>query len=221
MSVLIQTERVSKRAMQTSKACTVHDPCFLPFKTMKGWRNLRKIIFIVCLIAGYQTANAQVHNSASTLRPGRFSLGIAPLFFVDRGNDVGLFLHGGIGITRRMDLSLKLRLNNDDLYFGGDLEFALLKGMPSLSLATGLHSYHDLGIDITFNLTFPIRHIAAFYGCLDMDVEFGDHDTYFPVWGVIGFEVMVRRHLGITMEIDIGITEPAPNIFGIGLSVYF
>ena len=32
---------------------------------------------------------------------------------------------------------------------------------------------------------------------------------------------MARRHLGILMEIDIGITERAPNMFGIGLCVYF
>ncbi len=169
----------------------------------------------------HEMVHGQVHNSAGTLRPGRFSLGVAPVFFVDRDGDVGLFLHGGVGITRRLDLSLKFRLNDHDTYFGGDLEFALLKGMPSISLAAGLHSYHDLGIDMTFNLTFPLRHIASFYGCLDMDVEFADHDTYFPVWGVIGFEVMARRHLGILMEIDIGITDPAPNIFGIGLCVYF
>lgn len=182
---------------------------------------MRKIILIICLLLGYETATAQVHNSAGTLRPGRFSLGVAPIFFVDGGSDVGLFLHGGIGITRSMDLSLKFRLNNHDTYFGGDLEFALLKGMPSVSLAAGMHAYNDLGIDMTFNLSFPIRKIASLYGCLDMDVEFNKHDTYFPLWGVIGFEVMARRHLGILMEIDIGITRWAYNMFGIGLCVYF
>ncbi|HEX3020405.1 MAG TPA: hypothetical protein VHP36_08875 [Chitinispirillaceae bacterium] len=182
---------------------------------------MRRIIFIVCLIMGYNATFAQVYNSASTLRPGRFSLGIAPIFFVNNGNDVGLFMHGGIGLARRMDLSLKFRLNNNDTYFGGDLEFAILKGMPTVSLAAGMHSYHDLGIDATFNLTFPIRKIASLYGCLDMDVEFNDKKTYFPVWGVIGFEVIARRHLGILMEIDIGITDPAENMFGIGLCVYF
>lgn len=182
---------------------------------------MRKIILFICVLISFQIASAQVHNSAGTLRPGRFSLGIAPIFFVDRGNDIGLFLHGGIGITRNMDLSLKFRLNDNDTYFGGDLEFALLKGMPSLSLATGMHAHDKVGIDMNLNLTFPIRRIVSFYGCLDMDVEFKDHDTYVPLWGVIGFEVMARRQLGILMEIDIGITDPAPTMFGIGLCVYF
>ncbi len=182
---------------------------------------MRKKFLFVCVLLGFQIASAQVHNSAGTLRPGRFSLGIAPIFFVDRGSDVGLFLHGGVGIARNMDLSLKFRLNNNDTYFGGDLEFALLKGMPTLSLAAGMHAYNKMGIDVTFNLTFPIRKIASLYGCLDLDVEFNDHDTNLPLWGVIGFEVMARRQLGILMEIDIGITERAPNMFGIGLCVYF
>lgn len=182
---------------------------------------MRKIILFICVLTGLQTASAQVHNSAGTLRPGRFSIGMAPIIFVDGGFDLGLFLHGGIGITRKMDLSLKFRLNNNDIYFGGDLEFALLKGMPSLSLATGMHAHDKVGIDMNLNLTFPIRRIVSFYGCLDMDVEFKDHDTYVPLWGVIGFEVMARRQLGILMEIDIGITDPAPTMFGIGLCVYF
>jgi len=182
---------------------------------------LRKSILFVCVLISFQIVNAQVQNSAGTLRPGRFSLGIAPLLFVDGGDDIGLYLHGGVGITRNMDLSLKFRLNNNDTYFGGDLEFALLKGIPTLSLAAGMHAYNKMGIDMTFNLTFPIRRIASLYGCLDLDVEFNDHDTYFPLWGVIGFEVMARRHLGILMEIDVGITKWAYNMFGIGLCVYF
>lgn len=183
--------------------------------------QLRKVVLFFCVLISCQIASAQVYNSAGTLRPGRFSLGVAPIFFVDRGDDIGLFLHGGVGITRSMDLSLKFRLNNNDTYFGGDLEFALLKGIPTISLAAGMHAYDKMGIDMNFNLTFPIRRIASLYGCLDLDVEFNDHDIYFPLWGVIGFEVMARRHLGILMEIDIGITERAPNMFGIGLCVYF
>lgn len=175
------------------------------------------------MIAGYEISVGQVLNTGSTLRPGRFSIGIAPILFVDRGNDLGLHLNGGIGITRKLDLTFKFRIreNDNNTYFGGDLEFAILKGLPSISISTGMHAYDKLGIDGTFNLTFPIRKIASIYGCLDMDVEFKDDDTYVPVWGVIGFEVVVRRHLGIIMEIDLGITDVAENMLGVGLNVFF
>lgn len=182
---------------------------------------MRKIILFVCVLISFQVVSAQVHNSAGTLRGGKFSIEVAPVFFVDANSDVGLFLQGGIGLTRSMDLSLKFSLNNNDIYFGGDIEFALVSGTPALSLALGMHSYNKMGIDMALNLTIPIRKIVSIYGCLDFDVEFTGDDTYFPLWGVIGFEVMVRRHLGILMEMDIGITDPAPNMLGIGLCVYF
>ena len=50
-------------------------------------------------------------------------------------------------------------------------------------------------------------------------MEFNDGSAQFPVWGVIGFEAILRRHLSLILELDIRINRPAENMFGIGLNV--
>jgi hypothetical protein len=162
---------------------------------------------------------AQVFNTAGVLRPGQFSLGIAPLLFVEQDNDLGLYLTGGVGIVRGMDLALKIRLNGET-YIGGDVEWLLLNDMPRISLSGGMHSNHGVGLDATFNITFPMRS-ASIYSGLDLDINFFHNDTHIPLWVPIGLEVTARRSLGILMEIDIGVNDPAYNMFGIGLAIYF
>ena len=71
-------------------------------------RFIFSVVIIGCL---FSTGIAQVCNSASTLKAGRFSIGLAPVFNVDRGRDVAFFVNGGIGLTRSLDLSLKMILD--------------------------------------------------------------------------------------------------------------
>ncbi len=188
------------------------------FKWFSG-RVMKRLLVVLFIIAGLDATYGQVYNTAKTLRPAKFSIGIAPIYFADQGN-FGLYLNGGVGISKKMDLSIKWRLHNHTNYFGGDFEFLLLGGFPSLSLALGMHAYNKLGIDGTMNLTFPIGKVASIYGALDADVEFNDGSAQFPVWGVIGFEAILRRHLSLILELDIRINRPAENMFGIGLNVF-
>lgn len=165
---------------------------------------------------------AQVLNTGSILKTGSFSLTVAPVLYVDRGNDLGLFLSGGYGVARGVDIALKLNLENGGRnYFGGDVEFAILRGMPSISLAIGAHAYRQVGLDGTFNITFPVNRTVALYSGLDLDAEFHDHGQDFPLWVPVGLEVMLRRSLSLIMEIDIAATEPATNIFALGLGIFF
>jgi hypothetical protein len=166
-------------------------------------------------------SSGQVCNTATILRPGRFSIGIAPVIYTRYNNDLDLYLNAGVGITRDMDLSIKLILDDYSTYFGGDFEFVILSGIPTISLAAGMHSSYNLGVDATFNLSLPIRKILSLYGGLDGDIEFYDHGTGFPLWGFLGLQVMVRRHLGLFMEIDVGIHDFAPDMLDIGINVFF
>jgi hypothetical protein len=165
-------------------------------------------------------SSAQVCNTATTLRPGQFSLTIAPVIYTG-DNGVDLFLSGGVGITRDLDLSLKLIVDHYATYIGGDFEFIILGGFPTISLAAGMHSHNSLGLDATFNIALPIRRIIALYGGLDSDINFYDHETGFPFWGFIGLQVMVRRHLGLFMEIDLGLHDAAPDMIDLGIQVIF
>lgn len=180
----------------------------------------RSLIFLsVCIIISH--SGAQVLNSGSTLRPGKFSLSLAPIFYIDQGSDIGLYTVAGLGISRQLDFSVKACFHDKPVYIGGDIEYMILGGFPTVSIAFGMHKYNKLGIDGTFNLTFPIRHVASLYGGLDVDVEFSDHNTTVPLWGFVGLEVVVRKHLGFVVEIDPSINDPAWNMFSLGLAVYF
>jgi hypothetical protein len=152
---------------------------------------------------------------------GKFSLGLAPVFYIDNGSDIGLYTAMGIGISRQVDFSVKACFHDNPVYVGGDVEVMILSGFPTISIAMGMHKYNKLGIDGTFNLTFPIRHVASLYGGIDVDVEFNDKTTTVPLWGFVGLEVVVRKHLGLIVEIDPAINIPAWNMFLLGLAVYF
>ncbi|MCX7726680.1 MAG: hypothetical protein N2053_07500 [Chitinispirillaceae bacterium] len=179
-----------------------------------------KKVFLLLLIF-FMNSSAQVCNTAATLSPARFSLGVAPLVYVNYGNNIGLLLNGGVGITRQIDVSLKLILGGSSVYFGGDVEFSILRGLPALSLTTGLHAQNNVGIDATLNLTFPVHQIVGIYCGLDGDVNFYRHEIDLPFWGFVGVDVKLRRSLALFFEIDIGLNYPAPHIFNLGLNVYF
>jgi hypothetical protein len=181
---------------------------------------MKKRICLLCWTL-FQVSSAQVLNTATTLGPGKFSLGIAPVIFVEHDNDLGLYVNAGLGVAPSVDLGFKLRFDGNRSYVGGDVEFIVLGGRPSISLATGVHAHHEAGIDGTFNLTFPLGRVAALYGGLDADMDFYRDDIVFPCWGVFGFQVSIRRSLAVLMEVDIGLNEPAYSMLDFGLNVIF
>jgi hypothetical protein len=181
---------------------------------------MKKLIGIFCCTL-LQLSFGQVLNTATTLSPGAFSFGVAPIIFVEQGNDLGLYVNAGLGVSRSVDLGFKLRFDGNHTYIGGDIEFLVLGNRPSISLATGVHAHHEVGIDGTFNLSFPLARVASLYCGLDADMDFYSHDTVFPCWGFFGLQVSIRRSLALLMEIDIGLNDPAYNMLDFGLNVIF
>jgi hypothetical protein len=170
-------------------------------------------------------AFAQVFNTASTLSPGKFSVGINPMVY---NENFGLFLHGGVGIKSGIDLGVRYGFMEYDDYFGADIEWSLLAGKPSLSLVTGAHKFHDTGLDLGLNLSFPITSGVQMYTGLDMDIIFGEdyrgeNQTYTPVWLPIGVEIPLKSNISFMFEAEIPLNnEPyGEEIFGGGLAIYF
>jgi hypothetical protein len=174
------------------------------------------VIIIVTLSLG------QVYNTGQTLRAGSFSVTAAPIAFIDGGRpDPGLYTMLGIGLPARLDLSINARLARGRSLFGVDMEWGILTGLPSLSLTTGFHGFRYAGIDAALNLTFPIRRVAAIYMGVDSDIDFRGDDVDIPVYAFGGVEVSLRRHVKVLMEIDVGVTEGAPHIIGLGFALIF
>ena len=166
-------------------------------------------------------AHAQVYNTAQKLKSGTFRLCTAPLLIVDHGDvNAGLYVLGGAGVTSIMDLYLHTRIAGDDLAnFGVDLQWALIKGTPALSLSTGGHVGPDIGIDGTLDMAFPVGNSVVLYSGLDVDIDFAPHDITVPLWVFIGPRIQIRRNTTLFLEVDIGLQE-APSILGLGFSFY-
>lgn len=177
-----------------------------------------KILFIAVLFPCI--AFSQVFNTASTLSSGKFSFGINPLVYY---RDFGMFLHGGIGIKSGIDFGIHYGFLENDDYFGADIEWRLLGGKPSISLITGAHKFYDGGIDLGLNISFPITSGVQLYTGIDSDINFGENDTYTPVWLPIGVEIPLRSNISFMFEAEIPLNnEPlCENIFGGGLAIYF
>ena len=166
------------------------------------------------------TSSAQVYNTAQKLKISAFHLGIAPILMVDGDVSPGIFLLGGVGITHSLDLYINGRFAENDPYFGVDLQWALLKSAPFLSLITGAHVGQNLSVDATIDLTFPVGNTVVVYGGLDVNIEFPHNEVVVPAWLFFGPRIYIRKSVALFMEVDLGITQYAPSIFGLGLGFY-
>jgi hypothetical protein len=178
---------------------------------------------IICsTIVLFTFLHAQVFNTAQTLRQGKFSLGLEPTIYDREGdNETAFFIHGGYGINRGLDLGIKLGLGMDETYIGADLEWMLRALSPYISISAGAHMFHDVGIDGTLNVTFPLNRQLWLYTGLDMDIVFGEDDTYIPFWLPVGLEVAIRPNMTIILEVEAGLNDEAYHIFGGGILFYF
>lgn len=180
---------------------------------------MKKIGLISLLIISIiGLTNAQVFNTSSTLKKKQFSVGIEPAFLINGDEEFYLFLHGGAGIASGVDLGLKFGVLGDETYIGGDIEFALGK---RFSLAAGAHSFYDFGLDATALFTFPIVKSADIYTGLDMDINFEENDTEFPVWIPVGVQIGMKQNLVFLFEAEINVTDVGYHFFGGGVNFFF
>lgn len=183
----------------------------------------RSFLILLCC---FGIAFSQVFNTGQTISRRKFNISLAPIVLVSSENNLGLYSQFGIGVARSIDIGFNLRIAQEESpVFGADIEFALLRNTPALSLTGGAHVFRNgVGIDAAINLTFVIRKIVSLYGGLNFDVDFhGEDDTHLPLWGFFGIDVMVRRNLGFILEVDLDVLDDprTPHIFGAGISVYF
>lgn len=163
--------------------------------------------------------NAQMFNTGTTLKRNSFSLGLEPVIFIGGPSDgFNMFFHGGYGLTSGIDLGLKFGAGNTT-YFGADVEWALGR---RASLTTGVHDFGNFGLDLAFNITFPLTSSARIFTGLDMDFIFPENnDVVVPVWLPIGVEIGLRKNLAFILEAEVGLNNPAWHVIGGGVVFYF
>lgn len=178
---------------------------------------MKRIVLIFIFSLFMSGISAQVFQTAYTLKPRAFSLGINPAI---AHNDFAIFLHGGYGLKQGMDLGIKLGLGWGDPYFGADLKWTMSVGMPSIALSAGVHVHNNPGFDGTLNITFPLNSSTRLYTGLDADIIFAN-DIFVPVWVPIGLEVGIRQGMSVILEGTLGLTDYAPHIMNGGVVFYF
>lgn len=183
---------------------------------------MKRMITIISLLFVFATASqAQVMNSAQVLRPGTFHAGIMPEYM---GN-FGIFFNGGFGLLPSADLGIKAGFGYGSTYFGADLEWALLKTRPKVSLVTGVHYWGVMGVDLGLLASFPISgtpiHITS---GLDLDINFatanGQSNVSVPVWLPLNAEIFIRKQVSLMIDSSIPLSN-STAIIGGGLNFYF
>lgn len=178
---------------------------------------MKATFLIITLLALVLTSKAQLFNTGQTLKPNNLSLGIEPVFIIDGPSDgLNVFVHGGYGLKKGIDFSLKAGIGNQN-YFGGDVEWALGK---RFSLTTGAHHFGDFGLDLAVVGTIPINKSAHVYLGCDSDIIFSN-EVDILMWLPIGVEIGLSKRMSFLFEAEVGLTGQTYHIIGGGLNFYF
>ncbi|RMH87223.1 MAG: hypothetical protein D6681_15595 [Calditrichaeota bacterium] len=181
--------------------------------------KLLKIGLISVMLMG-ATAQGQIFQTAEALNRGDFSVGFSPVFFSHRGaEDFSLYVHGALGVDRRLEVDAKLGVGDPATYFGMALKGQLTRTAPHVSISGGFHVFDDFGLDGTANLTFPVNPYVDLYTGLDMDMVFAT-ETFTPFWLLIGTEIAYRRQVNLLLEVELGLNDEAANIITVGAKFY-
>lgn len=176
------------------------------------------LVFISALIITL-SSTAQVFNTAKTLKEGTFAIGVQPMLMTKGSSDFILFGQFGYGIKSGIDLNAKASVfGSGSNYFGIDIEFNLEE---HFSLSGGAHVWGDFGLDVTALGTIDLKKGVALYGGLDVDMNIGNDDVYFPLWIPVGIEVLMNKNVAILVEASIGLTSSAPHLISGGFCAYF
>lgn len=181
----------------------------------------KTLFFIFAILLFSQAGVAQVFSTAQTLSPKQMNLGILPTIADASGtNDFILFVQGGYGLRKGIDLGVKLGVLADETYFGADVEFMAMK---NLSIAGGFHSFGDFGLDLSGIYTFPLTTGARLTSGLDLDMVFAENETLLPLWIPLNLEVDIRNDLVFIFEADIDtkLFDESYNLISGGVQFYF
>jgi hypothetical protein len=173
-----------------------------------------------------------VMNSAETINPGNFKLGVYPLVLLGNnggGSDFGIAGRAGLGLTRRIDIELKGAFIENISYFGADVEFWLLKGRNiNASVALGGHLINvksgsdSYGFDATFLAsTAPVSKLEIYGGVkLAFDSVKNSNQNFTMVHIVPGLEYRISRSLDLQAEFGIALNDNSRSYISAGLAFY-
>jgi len=198
----------------------------------------KKIILITVAVIFIFTAtevSAQevMMNSAETIKPGNFKLGIFPtvLFGKNGGKSVfGVAGRFGFGLTPRVDIEAKAALFKNLTYFGADIEYWLVKAHNlNASVAVGGHMTKQdggpdsSGIDAAFMVsTSPVNNLEIYGGLkLAFDSFKNSNQNFTLAYFVPGIEYRISDDLDFLAEVGIALKDNSRSYASVGFAYYF
>lgn len=184
---------------------------------------MKKSLILLFMLITMSISHSQVFNTAAVLEKGSASIGVNPIMFAESGNnEFAVFFRAGYGLVNRVDLSLNVGVNYfDETYIGADIEWVVFgNSSTGFSLAGGVHTAKDVGLDATANLTFGLSSSVFLFTGLDMDVNLKD-DADMPIWFFVGIEAALQRNFSLLLETGVGISDEPPTVVSVGVSYMF
>ena len=199
------------------------------FKTIVVFLAATMFLFTA---AAEVSAQDVLMNSAETINQGNIKLGLFPtvLFGKSGGNSLwGLAGRVGYGLTPRFDIEAKGAFFKDLNYFGGDVEYWLVKGgSVNVSAALGGHltdvkgRADSFGIDTALQFSSsPARNLELYGGlkCAFDSVKNSDHN-FTRAHLVPGIEYRISDNLDFLAEFGIALNDNSRSYASVGLALY-
>ena len=164
---------------------------------------MKRLFLIATFVALCATSKSQVFETAQTLSPKQFSLGVLPTHTEGNLDEIIYFLQGECGLKQGIDLGLTMGSDFANVnYLGADIEWAFRE---NLSVSAGMHKYGDWGCDLTGLYTFNIIDKVHLTTGLDFDYYFIAHKSNrLQTWLPINIELNLRENLFLTTELRVG-----------------
>ena len=179
------------------------------------------------------SAQEVMMNSAETIKPGNFKLGIFPTVLFGKNGEKSVFgVAGrfGFALSPRVDIEAKASIFKNLTYFGADLEYWLVKGRNlNASVAVGGHitkqdnAPDSSGIDAAFMVsTSPVNNLEIYGGLKIAFDSFKNSDqNYTLAYLVPGIEYRISDDLDFLAELGIALKENARSYGSVGFAYYF
>jgi len=190
------------------------------------------VLFLSILAIEIPAMTDVLMNSAETINPGNFKLGIYPFVLLGKngsGSDLGIAGRAGLGLTRRIDIELKGAFIKNVTYFGADIEFWLIKGRNiNASVALGGHLTNSktgadsYGFDAAFLAsTAPARKLEIYGGVkFAFDSVKNSSQNYTMVHIVPGIEYRLSRKIDLLAEFGLALNDNSRSYISAGLAFY-
>lgn len=178
---------------------------------------MRKLLIATAILFFATHLHAQTFNDLQKLKPGKISLGIEPAFILNGNNHMFLMLHGALGVTKGVDLGLSYGTLGASEYFKANVKMARNN---NFSLALGVHKYGVYGFDATLLARLPISQSVRLFTGIDSAINIYDDSAHLLLWFPVGMEVGIRKGISLIFDAEIGLTQHAYNIIGLGFNFY-